>query len=154
MNNWEKAYQSAGVRTGLRLRFDKNVDAEVVRALKDFVRWLRSLYTFPVRVPVYVKSSAAIKAMDGELVRGTFFRPYDKYVEPYIRIAAGNYKSLASKRGVDNALASYLFTLAHELTHYFQWVNDIPLTLLGEERQATRYAGLIMGDYALTRDHP
>lgn len=58
------------------------------------------------------------------------------------------------KRGKDNALVSYLHSIAHELTHYFQWLNGIELTPIGTERQAVRYAGLILDKYAETREHP
>lgn len=103
---------------------------------------------------MYIKSSARVKSMYGDMVCGTFFRPADRNVEPYIRIATGDYPILAEKRGHDNALASYIWTIAHELTHYFQWLNDLPLTLIGEERQATNYANRILDEYANTRDHP
>jgi hypothetical protein len=43
--------------------------------------------------------------------------------------------------------------MAHELTHYFQWLNQLDLTLIGEERQAKRYAHLIVEDYADTKEH-
>lgn len=52
------------------------------------------------------------------------------------------------------ALAATLSTIAHELTHYFQWINSLQLTPIGEERQAARYAGYILDEYAETREHP
>ena len=93
--------------------------------------------------------------MDGDLVYGTFWSMDDDYtVEPYIRIAAGDYDELCIKWGKDSALTSILFTMSHELTHYFQWINSINLTLMGQERQATRYARYILEEYAETREHP
>ena len=53
--------------------------------------------------------------------------------------------------GKENAPASILLSAAHELTHYFQWINGIQLTELGYERQAKRYAELILDEYAETR---
>jgi len=88
------------------------------------------------------------------MVYGTFFSPYDKNVEPYARISAGDYVDLLNEIGKDDALASILCSIAHELTHYFQWINDIQLTSRGEERQATIYAGYILDEYAETREHP
>jgi len=61
---------------------------------------------------------------------------------------------MQAQRGRDNALASILMSIAHELTHYFQWINNLPLTLMGEERQATIYARYIIDEYAETRGHP
>lgn len=142
-------------RTGLRTLYDCDVNPEVKRACKEFIVWLRTQYYFPKRVRLYVKSSRRIRCRLGsDLVCGTFFRPGDRDVEPYIRIATGDYDELLNNRGQDNALADILWSIAHELTHYFQWVNDIKLTPVGEERQATIYANRILDDYASTRDHP
>lgn len=56
--------------------------------------------------------------------------------------------------GKDSALTAILITIAHELTHYFQWINALHLTPIGQERQATKYARYILDDYAETREHP
>lgn len=153
-NNWQKIYENYEIRSGLRLKFDKNVDSEVRRACKEFCEWLRLEYKFPMRIPIYVKSSLKIKAMDGEMVYGTFFGPYNILDEPYIKVAVGDYQKLLLNDGKDNALASYLGVIAHELTHYFQWLNQVKLTDIGEERQASRYCDKILEDYAKTREHP
>lgn len=141
-------------RTGLRLRFDRAVDEEVRGACLRFAAWLRKRYEFPLRVPVYVKSSARIRTMDGDFVVGSFFEPDNYEQEPYIRLAAGDYEELSNKRGRDDALASILTSFAHELTHYFQWINDLPLTDMGRERQATVYAHRLLAEYAETCNHP
>ena len=151
---WQDYYKCRSHKTGLRVRYEKNVDFEVKRALNDLVCWLRTKYEFPVRVRIYVKSSARLKAKNGEMVCGTFFRPADRNVEPYIRVSTGDYFDLLKKRGKDDALASIIWTTLHELTHYFQWLNDFKLTLIGEERQATIYATKILSEYAETREHP
>ena len=54
----------------------------------------------------------------------------------------------------DNALAAILGSIAHELTHYFQWVNGLQLTNTGEERQAKRNKRFVLDKYAETREHP
>lgn len=60
----------------------------------------------------------------------------------------------SEKRQKDDILASYICSIAHELTHYYQWLNGVELTPIGEERQASRYASLILKKYAETREHP
>lgn len=155
LENWKKFYpENSNVRHGLRLRFDTDIDPEVKRALKEFGKWLRTEFYFPIRIPVYVKAQKKIKAKDGEMVYGTFFEPCNRYDEPYIRIAAGDYPNLLNKWDKDNALASNLSCLAHELTHYFQWINALELTDIGRERQATKYASYILSEYSETREHP
>ncbi len=157
IEDWQKNIDLDRInhKTGLRLRIDKSVDDEVRKACKEFARYLREEYFFPIRVVVYIKDTPKIVAMDGEKVYGTFWSIDDDYtVYPYIRIAAGDYKELCSKRGKDNALTAILLTIAHELTHYFQWINGIQLTPMGEERQAAKYAGYILDEYAETRERP
>ena len=156
LTNWEKYYNlpDKDHRDGLRLRFDKGVNGEVKRACIEFCKWLRRAYYFPIRVPVYIKSSRKIKALDGEYVSATFFEPDYRYDEPYIRISTGDYEELLGKCGKDNALAPILRSISHELTHYYQWINDIKLTEIGEERQAKSYADFIVDEYAETREHP
>ena len=63
-NNWNE-YICEKSRPGIRLKFDKNVDAEVKRACKQYVNWLRTQYYFPIRVPIYLKSSCEIKSCAG-----------------------------------------------------------------------------------------
>lgn len=155
LTNWEKYYStSKNIRSGLRLKFDKDVNIEVKRACKEFCKWLRKNYFFPIRIPIYFKSTSTIKALDGEYVSATFFEPLDKYDEPYIRISTGDYEDMFNRCGQDNALAAILRSIAHELTHYFQWINDVKLTEIGEERQAKSYADFILDEYSETREHP
>ena len=60
--------------------------------------------------------------------------------------------------GQDSALASILRSLAHELTHYFQWVRDpVGYQIADEsrlERQADRCARETLYDYADVYAHP
>ena len=136
-----------GRRTGLRLRIDKNVHPEVKAAYKQLANWIRERFLFPIRVPAYIKCSERIKARDGEYCVALFFRPDDYSVEPYIRIATGDYKKLEKTKGALQAKIAILLPLFHELTHYFQWINSVEKTKLGEEQQAIRYAHNLMEEY-------
>ena len=160
MNIWESEHwkkyidlSTGKYRSGLRLRFDAEVHPDVRVGCKDFAKWLRKYYFFPVRVVVYIKGRRWIKAQDGDLVYGTFLRPEGVYFEPYARIATGDYEELTEKIGKENALAAINSTIAHELTHYFQWLNDAKLTFIGEERQATNYARFIIEAYEASRGY-
>ena len=149
MTRWKNVLprENAERRSGLRLRFERNIDPELRRGCLEFAGWLREQYEFPMRIPVYVKAAKRLRAMDGELVYGTCFCPERMDVEPFIRIAAGNYPEQCVQDGAEAALAAVLHTLAHELTHYFQWLNQLKLTPQGAERQANRYAEEIVGRY-------
>ena len=71
-----------------------------------------------------------------------------------LRIRTNDFSELCQEHGRKQALTSLLLTMAHELTHYFQWVNDLQLTEIGMERQANNYARKIIRAYAETRDCP
>ena len=114
---WCAFYDHHPHRTGLRVRYEKGVDPEVRRACMEFFDWLRSEYEFPMRVVVYVKACEQVRCMDGELAYGTFFRPFDRLREPYIRIATGDYRKRLNEWGQDSILTVNLKCIAHELTH-------------------------------------
>ena len=138
---------SSDRRTGLRLRFDKNVNPEVKDSFIKLGNWIRERFFFPIRIPVYVKCSEQRRARDGELCVGVFFRPDNYSTEPFIRIATGDFERLISERGVLQAKIAILLPLFHELTHYYQWINSVTLTTIGEERQATSYSHSLMEEY-------
>lgn len=104
-------------RTGLIIRGERG-PAEVRGAGICFAKWLRTNYEFPILVPVYLLPSAYVTTMHGDKVSASFFAPWDLKVEPYIRIATGDYHDLLAAHGRDNALAAYLNSLAHEVIHY------------------------------------
>lgn len=138
------------VRAGLRLRCSNGVNSEVRRACLVFCKWLRKERDFPIRVVVYLKKDDRIKNMDGKLVVATFFAPYDKTNEPYIRIATGDYNELLKERGKDNALVAYLRSIAHEVVHYKQWLKGVNF----DEQKANRESKSLIRKYAQTRLHP
>lgn len=147
LNKWRTFYSGIECRRGFRIRCDKAVDEEIKQAILNFGKWVRREFDFPIRVVAYIKSTERIRAKDGELVSATFFGPFDRALEPYIRVSAGDFHKLTEKWGKDEAIAATLRSLAHELSHYYQWLNDLKLTPIGEERQATSYAYAVVEEY-------
>lgn len=137
-------------RTGLRVRSLPGVHPEVRRACLEFASWIRGNMEFPIRVVVYLRKDYYIMTMLKEKVSASFFAPYNKNDEPYIRIATGDFEELDSEVGRDDALAAYLHSFAHELTHYQQWIHDKPFL----EDEAEETARLIVEQYGETREHP
>lgn len=154
LDKWERVIdvRAPGHKDGLRMHFECGVDEQVRGFLLDFAKWLRKEFVFPLRLNVYVKKARRIRALDGDLVVGTTWRPFSYDDFPYIRLATGDYDELVADRGQENAKWAILHTFAHELTHYYQHINDLRLTPRGEERQATIYAGYILSDYAAEGD--
>lgn len=144
-DDWDK-YLDEDRREGIRLRFEKGTDPELRAEIIKFINWLRSEYEFPMRVPIYLKNAKQIKAMNGDLVCATFFGPFDKTLEPYIRAAIGDYQDLLEERGKINALGAIFCSIAHEFSHYFQWIKASTDEEL-DERQAKYYGNAIAHDY-------
>lgn len=140
---WKKVLPE-DCRRGLRTRFDPDISPEIKAYCKEMCKWLQYYWDFPMRVPIYFKNREFIRAADGDKCAAIFSGPYNHSEEPYIRIALGDYEKITKKWGKDRAIANTLRCIPHELTHYFQWINDIRLTEIGEERQATVYARAIL----------
>ena len=147
--NWEYIIDPVeeNLQTGIRLFIDREVDAELREACKKFVRYLRKMYVFPIRVLVHLKKHTRILASDGDEVLGLFVDYYDYRVSPDAWIATGDYSDLKEKYGKDNAEWEIFWIIAHELSHYFQWINDVKLTPRGKEWQASWYAGMVIDEY-------
>ena len=107
-------------------------------------------YDFPIRVPVYLLPGETILTMHGDLGSASFFEPFDRDVEPYIRIATGDYPQLARLRGRNNALASFIISLSHEVIHYQQWIE----TGNSWERGVVRRAVSMKRRYEKSVDRP
>lgn len=133
---------------------DKNTDPEVVAACRDFIAWVKGEYFFPHRLRIYLKNQRTIPTMDGDHAVGIFFEPDNDSQIPTIKVAVGDYAELLESIGRDNALCTLLTVIAHEMTHYFQWINGLMLTDRGRERQANQYAHFILSEYSGTREHP
>lgn len=140
-------YCKDSIRTGIRIRFDKGVEDVLRSYMLHFVKWLRTRYEFPIRITIYIKNTYYIKARDKELVSATFLGPFDKFIEPYIKVAAGDFDNIIYEKGVFNALCAEICSIAHELTHYFQWVNDMEQSESMKEKQADKYSEEIVYDY-------
>jgi len=125
------------MRRGLRIVGARG-NAEVRGAIVRFARWLRGQYDFPMRVPVYLRPEPILVNMHGKKGSASFFAPWNRKVEPYIRIATGDYPQLKRQVGRDNALAGYLGSLAHEVIHYQQWIKTNQLSEKGVARHAQR----------------
>jgi hypothetical protein len=136
-------------RKGLRICGHRG-NPVVRHALIKFARWLRTEFDFPLRVPVYLFPSDYVITREGRRASASFFAPYKRNVEPFIRIATGDYIALSKERGRDNALASFLCSLAHEIVHYRQWIETGDTWEKGVIAEARK----IMEKYAKTVDRP
>lgn len=149
LNNIKKNKQK-----NIVIHFEESIELEVEQAALAFLKWVDKEYIFPQKVMVTFFSAAFIEADDGEMVSATCFLPFDKNDVPYIKISTGDYADSKKKNGRDNALAGILHSVAHEFTHYFQWIKNIDTEDEKMEKQAIRCADYVIQKYACTREHP
>lgn len=135
-------------RTGIRIRGHRG-HPDVRDALIRYAQWLRREYDFPIRVPVYLQPGEYIIA-DGKQCSAAFFAPFNRNQEPFIRIATGDYSLLQRAEGRDNALASFIVSMSHEVVHYLQWLDT------GDcwERGVARRAVSMLRRYEKTVERP
>lgn len=133
-------------RDGLRIRIHPQVHPFLRREVHTFVRWLRANYPFPIRVNVYIPNTKKIRANDGDLCYGRCFVPDDPDDSITIDVAGG-YDYDGDFRALQNYTWGIIFTLAHELGHYYQYLNRVSLTPRGIEWQATYYAHRVQEAY-------
>ncbi|WP_350302154.1 hypothetical protein [Peribacillus frigoritolerans] len=132
-------------RSGIRVRCEKGINPRVRRSCLNFAVWLRSNMEFPIRLVVYLKKDYQIITRDTkETASASFFAPFDKTVEPYIRIATGDYEELVSEIGEIDALWAILRSMAHEIIHYQQWLEDKEM----DEKEAKNGGEQLLADFA------
>ncbi|MBO4983106.1 MAG: hypothetical protein J6D23_03525 [Clostridia bacterium] len=142
-------------RSGIRLVSQTSIDRDLNNAIKEMLKWLRKNYVFPIRCPIYLFDCPYLISRKGKQVSASFIAPYDRFEEPYIKVAVGDYNEEKKTRGRDNAIASILVSIFHEVTHYYQWIHDIlDDKPQANERQAVYYANKRLQEYAATREHP
>lgn len=138
---YKKKYGEKTVKKGIKVEFDNRISDELKKELIVFCNWVNRNYNFPIAVKINFFHARKIEALDGELVDGTFFGPYDFTEEPDINISVGEYNDIldASQLKKKELVYEYYWEIAHELTHYFQWVNYNKKYFF-EEMQADRCA--------------
>lgn len=145
---WRNDLDFHPARSGLRMRVDPAVPVVIHDHCIQFAAWLRTQYLFPIRVPVYIYAKESIKAADGDVVSALFFEPFSHNVEPYAKVAIGLVADCEDQLSMKNAICSILCSIAHELTHYFQWINRVHYdSEQKQERQAAYYGRKISGMY-------
>ena len=115
--------QNMANRTGLRI-CARNIDIEIRDAFKKFAKWLRLHYEFPLRLPIYISNNKHVIGRDGEAYLSIFFAPFDGKIEPFVKIAVGDYQALIEERGKENAIFELLFSLAIGFVEYQKWLED------------------------------
>ncbi len=147
-SNWQSVYKNITIPSGLYSRFEKGIHPYIRKTIIFYLQWLREEYHFPIRLNVYCKRGRKIRCRDKDMAYGVIYLPFDRGQLPSIRLACGQYQydsDITEEMAEETDLI--LFSLTHEIIHYFQYINNIQLTQRGIERQATVYARSIVRNY-------
>lgn len=134
---------------GIRI-IGMRADAEVRAVFIRFARWLRTERSFPTLLPVYLNPGPLVRGPEGELSVALFFAPDDRTQVPYISIATGDYEDMCRALGRDDAMASLIHSLCHELQHYDQWCTGRSQSERGVKAAASR----LLYRYSAVTEHP
>jgi len=147
--NTRKRGRDSHTRKGLRVIGHKG-NREVRSCLIKFARWLRKNYTFPLPVNVYLSPQPFVVASDNEKCCALFFAPFDRTKTIKITIATGDYIDIRKEMSRTDALAAYIYSFAHEIVHYFQWIETGDIT----EKGVYQKAMATLRKYAKVVKHP
>lgn len=128
---------------GLRLHFCEGVQLNNKETCKAFCHWLQKKFFFPIRCNIIFSPLKKFKRKTKGGCYGVFFSnkeyAFKRYPQIYI---ATNFKSKEDEY-------SCLITIAHELTHYYQWYfyEDEKSTERSLEIMANKWARYIVWEY-------
>lgn len=141
----KKEYEGSCRLTGLRVTFDKRIDAERKEEVKKFVEWLRKRYYFPIRCSIHICYCSYFEKFDkvDYETNGAFY--YGEKFFPSIRIAGYSRKKSRDK----NFYVQIQARIVYYLTFYYQWFfyefdkrTDRSLRM-----EATKWRNYIMDEY-------
>lgn len=148
------------IESGIVFIYDKRVNKEVKRACVNFQKWLSKNIFFPVKLYVYIRNSEHVKTTKGESVVGRLSVPKNyKNIENgdvFAEISVGDYKKLLNTKNKSVALADILDPIAHEIIHYFQWINNEIIGYLPyfKEKDAIKYSTKLLLEYSKLEKYP
>lgn len=135
---YKKEYINSSKVSGIKTYFEKDLNEITIMKIKDFISFIRNRYYIPIRLNIYFSNrNYYIYKEDKHKFYAVFFGENNKeYPSIYI----------ASK---GNVIDDIIFSLAHEITHYYQWyfLDSEKRTNRSLEIEANRWAYYIYNLY-------
>jgi len=125
---WRKIYASKKFRHGIVILSEDTVPQNIRDEFSQFNKWLINHFDFPIQIKTTLINSKMVQMNNGAWTYG-IFKYYSSNRYPVIKmpVASGEINW-----DIEDILGSYV----HELTHYFQWLNQYEQTDQESERQA------------------
>jgi len=144
---YKNYYKDSARASGIRYKYNnygEDFDKSTVEDIRKFISFLRKNYYFPIRLNILFCNTRAFNHhIDNHTYYGAFYNMNDEKRKVYPRI------SIAARVTKNNSLEEIFFTLAHEITHYYQWyfLEDEKRTNRSLETEANKWANYILGLY-------
>ena len=144
---YKNYYKDSAKKSGIRYKFynyGNDFEKSNVEDIERFISFLRKNYYFPIRLNIlFCDNRAFSHHIDNHIYYGAFYNMDDEKRKEYPKI------SIAARVTKNNSLEDVLFTLAHEITHYYQWYfwEDDKRTSRSLEREANKWANHILNLY-------
>lgn len=136
---------------GLRINFSEYIVQELKEKIIDFIKFLRRRYYFPIRCTIFIEPNNGFFEKENSTKKtiGDFYY-YEDHIKnnPFIWIATGKYHYVPINKK-DTEMKNILFTITHELTHYYQWffMEIDKRTDRSLEIEANRWANYLLEEY-------
>ena len=145
-NDRQKYKNCTANAEGIRIKYSSKLDQTVVDNVRSLIKFLRKNYYFPIRCNICITYNRNYKSSeDGHHYYGIFYDNEGLYknrnIYPQIAVAAATHKG--------RTIEDVMFTLLHELTHYFQWIHkeDKYRSDRSLEIEATKWSDYILSEY-------
>ncbi|MBQ9124802.1 MAG: hypothetical protein IJY14_03830 [Acholeplasmatales bacterium] len=144
---YKNEYKNSAKASGIRYRFytyEIELNKDTKCNIEQFISFLRKHYYFPIRLNILFCNTTCFKHnIDKHIYYGSFYSMDDEKKKTYPRI------SIAAMVNKHNSINDVLFTLAHEITHYYQWyfLEEDKRTRRSLEIEANKWAKYILDLY-------
>lgn len=154
----EKSLYMDSLKQGLKTHFEK-VNICLKNEIVLFIKWLRKNYWFPIELSVRFLEDKFIIGDNEKKVPAIFLyqttwdnNDLKDKVLPKIMVATGKYQKQLKRYEFSEVIFNYLFSIAHEITHYYQWYfyEFDSRTDRSLEIEANRWGGYIAETYMET----
>lgn len=128
-----KSHYSDSKSCGLYTYIDKTLSHDISAKISTFLVWLKKRYFFPIRCNIFIENEKHFQSSKkSRTCQGIFFASGDLSRTKLPRIYVAS----------DTSYEYLIFTIAHELTHYYQWYfyQDEKQTDRSLEIEANKYA--------------
>ena len=141
---FKNEYINSAEKNGIRCVFSTGFDELTKNEIGKFIKFIRANYYFPIRLKItFFNEAHFVSKVDAHKYYGVFYDGDDsKKTYPKIHIAG--------KTTERNPIEDILFTIAHEITHYYQWyfLEDDKRTDRSLEMEANKWAKYILYNYS------